>query len=133
MKNKTNLFMKRLKEMSDFNRVKFVILYGSYSNEEQNKLSDIDFAVYYEGDDRERFKFRIKILSKLPDDFDVQVFQDLPLFVRMGVLKGKIIYSKNLDFVYDKVYETIKDFENFKRGYFDYIERRQYVETKKVS
>jgi hypothetical protein len=120
-KEKINLFLKKIKEMPDFHRVKFVYLFGSYSHAKENKLSDIDFAVYYRGDKRDRFKFRIKLLGNLPDNFDVQIFQDLPLHVRMDVLKGKIIYSNDMTFAYDTAYETIKSFEHFKKYYYDYI------------
>ena len=117
--------MEKLKEMKDFDRVKFVILYGSYAGGKENKLSDMDFAVYYERGDKKRFKFRLKLLAKLPDEFDVQIFQDLPLYVRMNVLKGKVIYAKDLDFVYEIAYETIKRFEDFKKYYYDYIKTRK--------
>jgi len=125
MKDKKDLFMRKLKEMPDFNKVKFIFLYGSYAENKQNKLSDIDFAVYYQGDKKERFNFRLKILGKLPDNFDVQIFQDLPLFVRIEVLKGKLIYTKDLAFVYDTAYQTIKAFEGFKKYYYDYINTRK--------
>jgi len=125
IKNKINLFMGKLKEMPDFNRVKFVFLFGSFSQNKQNKLSDVDFAVFYEGDSKERFKFRLKILTKLPDGFDVQIFQDLPLYVRMEVLKGKLIYAEDLTFAYDMAYGTIKAFEDFKKYYYDYINTRK--------
>ncbi|MBS3075250.1 nucleotidyltransferase domain-containing protein [Candidatus Pacearchaeota archaeon] len=124
MKNQNphiKLFLKKLKEMHNINRVKFVILFGSYSQGKENKLSDIDFAVYYEGNKKERYEFRKKILIKLPDIFDVQIFQDLPLYVRISVLKGKLIYMKDTKFVYDIAYKTIKDFEMFKKYYYDYI------------
>jgi len=124
MKDKINLFMKKLREMPDFDKVKFVILYGSYSKGEENKFSDIDFAVYYGDGNREdmkSFKFRLKLLSKLSNHFDVTIFQDLPLYVRINVLKGKLIYFKNIDFVYEIAYDTIQRFEDFKKGYYDYI------------
>lgn len=127
MKEKINLFMKELKKIPNFNRVKFVILFGSYANGGQNKLSDIDFAVYYEGNKDERFQFRKKILSKLSDKYDIQVFQDLPLFVQINVLKGKIVYAKDLSFVYDMAHDTIKKFDDFKYAYYDYLNRRQTV------
>lgn len=128
MRDKIRLFLKKLKEMPDFNRVKFVILFGSYSQNKQNKLSDIDFAVYYDGDSKQRFKFRIKLMAKLPDSFDVQIFQDLPLYVRIEVLKGKLIYAKDETFAYDIAYETIKKYgDGFKRYYEDYIERRPEI------
>jgi predicted nucleotidyltransferase len=115
------LFLEKLKEMPDFHRVKFAILFGSHSQGKENKMSDIDFAVFYEGDSKKRFDFRLKLMAKLPDKFDVQIFQDLPLYVRIEALKGKIIYKKELAFVYEKAYETIKDFERFKKYYYDYI------------
>lgn len=125
MEEKINLFMKKLKEMPDFNRVKFVFLYGSYAENRQNKFSDIDFAVYYDGESKERFKFRLSLLGKVPDNFDIHVFQDLPLFVRMGVLKGKLIYCINEELVYEIANDTIKRFEDFKGYYYDYINTRR--------
>jgi hypothetical protein len=122
---KINNFMKKIKKMPEFRKVKFIFLYGSHAENKQNKLSDIDFAVYYEGNARERFKFRLKLLTKLPDNFDVQIFQDLPLYVRKEVLKGKLIYAKNLTFAYEVAYQTIKAFEDFKKYYYDYINTRK--------
>lgn len=125
LKEKTSLFMKKLKEMPDFNKVKFVFLFGSYAQGRQNKLSDVDFAVYHSGNESERFKFRIKFGAKLPDTFDIQIFRDLPLYVRMEVLKGKLIFAKDLDLAYSVAYETIKAFDDFKGYLQDYIERRK--------
>lgn len=126
MKDKIKLFLKKLKEMPDFDRVNFVILFGSYSQNKQNKLSDIDFAVYYNGDSKQRFKFRLKLLTKLPDKFDVQIFQDLPLYVRIETLKGKLIYAKDETFAYDVAYQTMKDYEEgLKKYYEDYINMRR--------
>lgn len=117
--------LKGIKQMADFSRVKFIVLFGSYSSGKQNKLSDIDFAVYYDGNEDERYEFRKKMLGKFQDDFDIHIFQDLPLYVRINVLKGKLIYAKDLTFVYDKYYETIKEFERFKKYYYDYIGNRR--------
>jgi len=125
MENEIKLFLNVMKRISDFNRVKFVFLFGSYAQGKQNKLSDIDFAIYYDCDKKERFKFRLNLLSKLPDNFDVHIFQDLPLFIRKDVLKGKLIYVKNKAFAYDIAYETIKEFDHFKKYYDDYIKRRR--------
>lgn len=118
-----NKFLKVVKSMLDFDKVAFIFLFGSVADGKQNKLSDIDFAVYYQGNNKERFKFRLEVLKKLPDSFDVQIFQDLPLFVQKEVLRGKLIYckDKDLSFVYKKAYEVIKSYEDFKKGYYDYI------------
>ena len=119
--DKIRMFLKKAKEVPGFNKIKFVFLYGSYAENKQNKFSDVDFAVYYSGAAKERFRFRLKLLSKLPENFDVQIFQDLPLYVRKDVLKGKLIYAKDLTFAYDTAYQTIKDFDHFKKYYYDYI------------
>jgi hypothetical protein len=50
-----------------------------------------------------------------------RIFQQLPLPLRMQVLKGKVLYSDDMPFMYDKAYETIKKFEYFKRRYYDYL------------
>jgi hypothetical protein len=60
-------------------------------------------------------------LSRLPSNFDVQIFQLLPLFVRKEVLKGKLIFAKDEGFVYEKVYETLEDFESFEPYLLDYL------------
>ncbi len=125
MEGQIKFFLEKLKEMSDLGSVKFVFLFGSYGQGKQNKLSDIDFAVYYDGEGKERFKFRLKLTAKLPNNYDIQIFQDLPLFVRKEVLKGKLIYTRDLIFVYDKAYETIKEFDHFKKYYYDYIRHRR--------
>jgi len=125
MKEKINLFMKELKKMPDFDKVDFVFLYGSCINNRQNQTSDIDFAVYYKGSKKERFEFRLKILKELPNNFDINIFQDLPLFVRAEVLKGKLIYAKDKLFVYNIAYQTIKAFEDFKKYYYDYLKTRK--------
>ncbi len=129
-KKDIDLFLNKIKELPDFDKVKFVFLYGSVAEKKENKFSDIDFAVYFDGNKKERFDFRLKLMAKLSENFDVKIFQDLPLNVRMNVLKGRLVYVKNAGrgFVYDVVYETIKRFEDFKRYYYDYIKRRQTVE-----
>ena len=67
-------------------------------------------------------QFRLKILSELFDDvYDIKIFQQLPLPLRMQVLKGRVLYSDDRPFMYDKAYETIKEFESFKRRYYDYL------------
>lgn len=124
MDKNVKMFIEKLKEMPDFDRVRFVFLFGSQANNKANKMSDYDFAVYYEGSKKERFNFRIRMS---PDEkFDVHIFQDLPLYIRSEVLKGEIIYVKKdfEEFAYDAVYETIKAFDMFKKYYYDYLERR---------
>ena len=88
-------------------KVRFIILYGSASEGRMKEDSDIDICVYY--DAAEASEFRLKVLSELFDDvYDIKIFQQLPLPLRMQVLKGKVLYEDDAPFMYDKAYETIK-------------------------
>ncbi|HEY9247008.1 MAG TPA: nucleotidyltransferase domain-containing protein [Candidatus Methanoperedens sp.] len=58
-------------------KIIFMVLYGSEAKGENTDLSDIDIAVYYQGDKKERFDFRIKILGRVSNKFDIKTFQDL--------------------------------------------------------
>jgi predicted nucleotidyltransferase len=101
-------------------KIRFITLYGSASEGRMKDDSDIDISVYY--DDADASEFRLKVLSDLFDDvYDIKIFQQLPLPLRMQVLRGKVLYSDDTPFMYDKAYETIKEFESFKRRYYDYL------------
>jgi len=102
-------------------KIKLIILYGSFAEGKQTSLSDIDLAVYYNGTKEERFKFRMKILGNVNDKFDIQTFQDLPLYVKKEVLKGKVIYCKESRFIYELERRTSKEFDDFKHRFYDYI------------
>jgi predicted nucleotidyltransferase len=102
-------------------KVRFIILYGSAIEDMMRPDSDIDICVYYEDEDQAS-DFRLKVLSELFDDvFGIKIFQQLPVYLRMDVLKGKVLYSDDESFLYDKAYETIKEFDDFKHRYYDYI------------
>ncbi len=105
-----------------FEKVEFIILYGSAAEERMRKESDIDLCIYYDGSVDEASRFRFKVLSELFEDiYDIQIFQQLPLYVRVEVLKGKVIYCRNKKFLYDVAIQTIKEFEDFKPRFYDYI------------
>ncbi|MGQ9719234.1 MAG: hypothetical protein ACUVWK_05295 [Nitrososphaerales archaeon] len=58
------------------------------------------------------------------DDEKVQVhiFQNLPIFMRIRVLKeGKILFCKDEGMLYEIAFKTIKEFEDFKKYYKEYL------------
>jgi len=96
-------------------KVRFIILYGSKAREEMTELSDIDLAVYYDGDKKERFDFRVKVLGRVGDEFDIQTFQDIPLYIRKDIASsGKVIDYKGYMEIFRIFMRTIRDFEHFK-------------------
>jgi predicted nucleotidyltransferase len=124
---KLNKAIARIDSLDDFEKVEFVIQYGSSVNGMMTKDSDIDLAIYYDGkDDSELSQYRFKLLSNLFDDiYDIQIFQQLPLYIRTEVLKGNAIYCKDRIFLYDVARQTIEEFDAFKHRYYDYIGERR--------
>ncbi len=96
-------------------KVKFIVLYGSAAKGELTSLSDVDLAVFYDGGKKERFDFRVKILGRVGDKFDIQTFQDLPLYIQKDILTtGKLIHFRDYGEVFEVFMKTIREFEDFK-------------------
>ena len=105
-----------------------VLLFGGYARKREY-ARDIDLCVILDPEYSKRqgayelTKKRLKFLTYAPDKFDIQIFQLLPLYIRIKILKeGKILYCKDMRKIYDLAYRTIKEYEDFKPRYKDYIE-----------
>jgi hypothetical protein len=110
-----------MQQIPGFEHVKFVILYGSAEEQRMTAESDIDLCIYYDGDVTKAAKFRHTILAKLPGiQYDIQIFQQIPLYVRVEVLKGTPVFVRDTRFLYEKATETIRDFDRFKHRLYDY-------------
>jgi len=97
----------------DRNLVRFVYLFGSYS-EDVATASDVDICISVDGDNPSKLGYRIQ--GRLPDDFDLSVFEELPLHVKMDVFNGELVYARD-DSVYDVAYEVFRDYESFEPLY----------------
>ncbi len=119
---------KVVNKIKRFDEVQFVILYGSASENRVREGSDIDLCVGYDGDEEKASRFRYDILSELfADDYDIQIFQSLPLYVRKEVLKGEVLYRRDKRELYEIAYRTIREFDDFKHRYYDYIGKEAIV------
>lgn len=116
--------VERLKNIQGFEKVRFIILYGSAAEGTTREESDIDLCIDIDAGNYESSKFRLRVLSELPDFFDVQIFAQLPLYVKKEVLKGKVIFCRNEEHLYEVAISTIKEFDDFKYRYYDYIGER---------
>ncbi len=117
--------VEKLKNLDGFEKVRFVILYGSAAEGITREESDIDLCIDIDTEnDYERSKFRLRVLSELPDFFDVQIFAQLPVYVKKEVLKGKVIFCRNEEHLYEIAISTIREFDDFKYRYYDYIGER---------
>ena len=78
-------------------RIKMIILYGSFIEKKFTFKSDIDLAVEFsEISLKEATLFRKRILGRVDQRVDVQVYNHLPRKIKIEVDKGKVLY-KNED------------------------------------
>jgi predicted nucleotidyltransferase len=120
--------LERLKTIEGFEKIRFIILYGSVAEGRARAGSDIDLCIYYDAGREEAARFRFSALSELADDrYDIQIFSLLPLYVRTEVLRGKVVYCPDERFLYDVAYRTIREFDDFKHRLYDYIGKEAMV------
>ena len=88
-----------------------VVLFGSRLNRERYR--DTDICLFTKGC-LKRDK-RMEYLSCFGDKYDIQVFSELPLYIRANVLKdGRILLDKDYHALFDIYRETIQAFDLFK-------------------
>ena len=117
-------FLEGIKESEFFRKIEFITLYGSQLSEYHLKDSDIDICIYLREEEKINLgKIRLDLLKALGDEFDIQMFQLLPIYVQIEVLKGRVLYVRDEDELYRIAYETIEEYEDFYPLYEDYINR----------
>lgn len=98
-----------------------VLLFGSHARGYARPASDVDVCLILRHE-RNSFEKRLEY-STISDNIDVQVFQSMPLYIKVRILKeGKILICKDEDFFYKIAIDAIKDFEQFKKAYSTYLD-----------
>ena len=52
----------------------------------------------------------------------LQIFQQLPMYIRTRVLKGKVIFCRDEKVLYEVAIQTIKEFEDYEKIYDEYLQ-----------
>lgn len=111
----------QIQQVPGFEHVRFIIFYGSAQRRQMTIESDIDLCMYYDGDRADAGKFRHAVLSRLPGiRYDVKIFQQLPLYIRIEVLKGTPVFIRDITFLYEIANQTLREFDDFKHRLYDY-------------
>lgn len=108
------------KEVLKDKEILAAILFGSYP---QEGFLDIDVCIIlYPGkyDNLYVSEKKLQLMVRLKD-FDIHIFQQLPLYIRVRVLKGDIIFCRNEKRLYEIAVQTMKEFEDYKRIYYEYL------------
>jgi uncharacterized protein len=122
--NKLIVIPKKIKdELRRDKNVLAVALFGSCARGE--KFRDIDIVLFLNKKlpNIEMSKIKLKYSSLFSSKFDIKVFQQLPVYIRIQVLKEcKILLCKNYDVLYEIAFLTIKEFGFYKKLYEMYLE-----------
>jgi predicted nucleotidyltransferase len=114
---------REINKMFEEEQVSFAYLFGSQANGTAIKNSDVDIAVMFNKDigENERFKGRLKLMSKMPKIFsgkkvEVVSLNDIRdiLFKFAIVQPGKIIFKKDYSALLDFDLRTTNDYYDFK-------------------
>ncbi len=98
-----------------------VLLFGSHARKRQMATSDIDVALVLKNPGK-AFEKRVRY-SMINEKIDVQIFQELPVYIKIRVLKeGKILHCKDKKFLYNMAFDAIKEYGLFKRHIDNYLE-----------
>ena len=100
-----------------------VILFGSRARGDHRPHSDVDVCLVSTPEIRDRLVLgRMRLAYAGEVDLDVQVFQQLPLYVRHRVLKeGRVLHVRDEDALYDLAYRTVREWERFRPRYEAYL------------
>jgi uncharacterized protein len=114
--NEKKYIVDKILKLDKKKKVKFIVIYGSYLTDKYTPISDIDVAIFYEENEKERFKFRLKCLGDFSDKYDIHIFQDLPMHIKNEVIKtGEYVYKKDESETIDIVIQNIRKYARFER------------------
>ncbi len=98
------------------------ILFGSYARSEPNRDINLCLVLNKKLPNILMSKKRLKYSSLFPNKFDINIFQQLPLYIRKRVLKeGKVLLCKDENQLYDIAFSTLKEFDMYKKIYYNYL------------
>ncbi|MDI6847819.1 MAG: nucleotidyltransferase domain-containing protein [Candidatus Bathyarchaeia archaeon] len=107
-----------------------VIVFGSHARKESKPFSDVDLCIVLQPkkfDNLFMTNKRLEYLDLVPDKYDIQIFQQLPVFIRTRILRdGKLLLNKDYDTMFRIALNTIKEFDLFRKHYYYCIESVAY-------
>ncbi len=118
-------FMQTFRSLQGFQKIEYIIFHGSAAEGRAISDSDIDLCVYYKGTPEEQTDYRMRLLKKLPDKYDVQIFQQLPLYIRKEVLRGKPVYVKDKEFLHKIACDTLNEYADFQPSLMRYLREEE--------
>jgi predicted nucleotidyltransferase len=125
-KQKTTELDRLLGMVKQDGEVLAVIIFGSAARDEQAPFSDVDICLVMMPPPKPSglAGLSYKRLEYMKDNsFDLRIFQQLPLYIRVRVLReGRILFVRDENQLYELAFRTAQAFEDFKHIYYGYLE-----------
>ena len=120
-----------------------VVLFGSYASGKADIRSDIDIAIITREKDRKKaMELWKKALGKAPDNYDIKIFELLPLHIKASIFKNyKVIFGNRLDiseyfYEFRKLWNDMKyrfEENQFKSGKEKIMALERYRRSSRIS
>lgn len=100
-----------------------VFLFGSAARGDNLDNSDIDICLMLKKGAYAPLELSRKKLEYLKSfSLDVQIFQQLPIYIKKRIIQeGKNLFCADDDELYEIVFQTIQEFEDFRPIYSEYL------------
>ncbi len=123
MKDQGNQLDNLLETVKQDNEILAVFLFGSTVRNDNHRESDVDICLLMKSGQytplelsQKKFEY-VKLF-----DMDIQIFQQLPLYIRTRVIReGKRLFCTDEDELYRIVFRTIREFGDFEHIYRNYL------------
>ncbi len=101
-----------------------LLLFGSVARGEGYEGSDMDLCLVLMPRSYQAIELsRKKLEYRREFDLDIQVFQQMPLYIKRRVLRdGEVLFCRDIDQLYEVAFMVIREFAHFERIYLDYLE-----------
>lgn len=110
--------LRRLEQLPHFDQLQFVYVFGSTAQGEVTRQSDVDLCLYYDIPHHEELaKLLFTVSGSLPQQYDVSMFQLLPVYVQKEVFKGQLLFTRDIAFVHDIARQTRQEYNDFEPRY----------------
>ena len=112
-----------LSQAENDRRILAVFLFGSVAREEEYEGSDTDICLVLVPETYTPLQLSKLKLEYLRDfNQDIQIFQQLPLYIRKRVLKdGRILLTRDMDQLYDVAFAFIREYADYEHIYREYL------------
>ncbi len=107
-----------------------VFLFGSQAQKESNVFSDTDVCLILSSNEYSKLEVSRKKIEylKIFPQLDIHIFQQLPLYIKIRVLKsGKILLCKDEDKIYNLAFSVITEYSDFEHILRDYLREMEIV------